>query len=62
MNIRTDIAFERHNLLPEKHREGIKVDRWKRKNVEIVNKERQIAFTVGENVFELTLVQKRKPK
>ena len=32
------------------------------KNVEIVNKERQIAFTVGENVFELTLVQKRKPK
>jgi hypothetical protein len=31
-------------------------------NVEITNKERQIAFTVGENAFELTLVQKRKPK
>lgn len=31
-------------------------------NVEITNKERQIAFTVGENSFELTLVQKRKPK
>lgn len=31
-------------------------------NVEITNKERQIAFTVGENTFELTLVQKRKPK
>lgn len=31
-------------------------------NVEITNKERQIAFTIGENAFELTLVQKRKPK
>ena len=31
-------------------------------NVEVTNKERQIAFTVGENAFELTLVQKRKPK
>lgn len=31
-------------------------------NVEIVNKERQIAFTIGENRFELTLTQKRKPK
>lgn len=31
-------------------------------NVNITNKERQIAFTVGENSFELTLVQKRKSK
>jgi hypothetical protein len=31
-------------------------------NVEITNKERQIAFNVGETAFELTLVQKRKPK
>lgn len=31
-------------------------------NVEITNKERQIAFKVGENAYELTLVQKRKPK
>lgn len=31
-------------------------------NVEITNKERQIAFSVGDNAFELTLVQKRKPK
>lgn len=31
-------------------------------NVEIVNKERQIAFKIGEDAFELTLVQKRKPK
>ena len=31
-------------------------------NLEIVNKERQIAFTVGENKYEFTLVQKRTPK
>lgn len=31
-------------------------------NVEITNKERQIAFKVGENLFELTLVQKRAKK
>ena len=31
-------------------------------NAEITNKERQIAFAVGENKYELTLVQKRKPK
>lgn len=32
------------------------------KNVEITNKERQIKFEIGSDVFELTLVQKRKPK
>lgn len=31
-------------------------------SVEITNKERQIAFTIGGDKFELTLVQKRKPK
>lgn len=31
-------------------------------NVEILNKERQIAFKCGENCYEFTLVQKRKPK
>lgn len=31
-------------------------------NLVILNKERQIAFSVGENDFELTLVQKRKKK
>lgn len=31
-------------------------------NVQITNKERQIAFSVGENSFELTLVQKRAKK
>ena len=31
-------------------------------NAEITNKERQISFKIGEDTFELTLVQKRKPK
>lgn len=31
-------------------------------NVQITNKERQIAFKIGENDYEFTLVQKRKPK
>lgn len=31
-------------------------------NVEITNKERMIAFKIGENSYELTLTQKRKPK
>ena len=31
-------------------------------NVEIPNKGRQISFSIGENRFELTLVQKRTPK
>ena len=31
-------------------------------SVEITNKTRQISFKIGENAFELTLVQKRKPK
>ena len=31
-------------------------------SVEITNTERQISFKIGENAFELTLVQKRKPK
>lgn len=31
-------------------------------SLNIINKERQIAFSVGENDFELTLVQKRKKK
>ena len=31
-------------------------------NVKILNKERQIAFTNGENDFEITLTQKRMPK
>ena len=30
--------------------------------VEITNKERQISFSIADEKFELTLVQKRKPK
>lgn len=32
------------------------------KDLEITNKERQIAFSIGSNRFELTLVQKRASK
>ncbi len=31
-------------------------------NVEITNKERMIVFKIGEDNFEITLIQKRKPK
>ncbi len=31
-------------------------------DVTITNKERQISFSIGEEKYELTLVQKRKPK
>lgn len=31
-------------------------------DVNITNPERQIAFIIGDNTYELTLVQKRKPK
>lgn len=31
-------------------------------NIDVVNAERQILFTVGDKKYELTLVEKRKPK
>lgn len=31
-------------------------------NLQILNKERQISFTIGTETYELTLVQKRKAK
>ena len=31
-------------------------------NIEVVNAERQVKFTIDEDTYELTLVQKRKPK
>lgn len=31
-------------------------------DLEIVNKERQLTFSIGDDKFELTLIQKRKPK
>lgn len=37
-----------------------KVSNFSVENLQITNKERQISFSVGENTFELTLVQKRK--
>lgn len=36
--------------------------RFATENVEITNKERMISFRVGEDNFEITLIQKRKPK
>ena len=39
MSIRTDIALEKYDLLPETHRKGVKVRKWKRKNVEITKVE-----------------------
>ena len=38
------------------------LDEFSVENVEILNKERQIAFSVSGNRYELTLVQKRSPK
>lgn len=32
------------------------------RNLNITNKERQLAFSIGDNDYELTLVQKRKKK
>lgn len=37
-------------------------DAFEAENIEIVNKERQIKFQSAGETFELTLVQKRKPK
>lgn len=31
-------------------------------NLAVLNKERQISFQIGENTYEITLTQKRKPK
>lgn len=31
-------------------------------NLEILNEERQFSFKIGEETYEITLIQKRKPK
>jgi len=31
-------------------------------NLEILNKERQFSFKIGDETYEITLIQKRKPK
>ena len=37
-------------------------DGYECENLEIINKERQLIFSIGEDKFELTLIQKRTPK
>ncbi len=39
MSIRTDIAYERHEMINETSKKGVKVDRWEKENVEIVKVE-----------------------
>ena len=49
MSIRTDIALERHDFLKETHKKGVKVDKWKKENVEIVRVE--IQNSDGEKIM-----------
>jgi hypothetical protein len=49
-------------IISELHKFLVEMSEFATENVEITNKERQIAFKIGEDAFELTLVQKRKPK
>lgn len=39
-----------------------KLQEYECEQLEITNKERQIAFSIGKDDFEITLIQKRKPK
>ncbi len=50
MNIRTDIAIERHDFLKETHKEGVEVNKWKKDNVEVVCVE--IKNPEGEKIME----------
>lgn len=49
-------------IISELHKFLTEMSEFATENVEITNKERQIAFSIGSDNFELTLVQKRKPK
>ena len=49
-------------IISELHKFLAEMSEFATENVEITNKERQIAFSIGTDAFELTLVQKRKPK
>ena len=49
-------------IISELHKFLTEMSEFATENVEITNKERQIAFSIGADAFELTLVQKRKPK
>lgn len=49
-------------IISELHKFLTEMSEFATESVEITNKERQISFKIGEDAFELTLVQKRKPK
>ena len=49
-------------IISELHKFLVEMSEFATENVKITNKERQIAFSIGSDAFELTLVQKRKPK
>ena len=49
-------------IISELHKFLVEMSEFATENVEITNKERQIAFSIGSDKFELTLVQKRKNK
>ena len=49
-------------IISELHKFLVEMSEFATESVEITNKERQIAFKIGEDAFELTLVLKRKPK
>lgn len=49
-------------IISELHKFLAEMSEFATENVEITNKERQIAFSIGSDKFELTLVQKRKNK
>lgn len=49
-------------IISELHKFLVEMSEFATESVEITNKERQIAFSIGSDKFELTLVQKRKNK
>lgn len=67
----TAYKFDKRERKPNATKEGLVVEiatflaensGFDTKNVEITNKNREITFTVGEDTFTWTLVQKRRPK
>ena len=66
-----DVAAHKRERKPNATKEGLvaeiaefltKNSNFEMKNVEITNKSREITFSVADDTFTLTLVQKRKPK
>lgn len=67
----TVFKFDKRTRKPNATKGGIiaelaeffnKASQFSVENVQITNPERQISFVIGGETFELTLVQKRKPK